>query len=84
MAVSRCNTTRIKVSAPSSCFTPNYPSDCVFICLSVRTSVCVELRCFMTLHTSRSRFTFYTHILSAGQQLSVSVFAVQFHYPLTD
>lgn len=46
--------------------------------------VCVELRCFMTLHTSRSRFTFYTHILSAGQQLSVSVFAVQFHYPLTD
>lgn len=34
----------------------------------------------MTLHTSRSRFTFSTRILSAGQQLSVSrcVFSATF------
>lgn len=36
----------------------------------------------MTWHTSRSRFTFYTHILSAGQQLSVRLLAVQLQYAL--
>lgn len=48
------------------------------VCLHVCENKCVGLRCLMTLHTSRSRFTFYTHILSVRQQLSVSLFAVQF------
>lgn len=36
----------------------------------------VELRCLMTLHTSRSRFTFCTRILSAGLRLSKCVSSV--------
>lgn len=35
----------------------------VFVFLQSALDKCV---CFMTRHTSRSRFTFYTHILSAG------------------
>lgn len=68
-------TCELNCPLPSSCFTRKLPvclSLYLSVCLPVRISVCVELCCLMTLHTSRSRFTFYTHILSAGQQLSVS------------
>lgn len=38
------------------------------VCLSVceNKCVCTTLCCFMIVHTSRSRFTFYTHFLSVG------------------
>lgn len=64
MAVSQCNTTRIKVSAPSSCFTPNYPPDCVFICLSVRTSVCWTALLYDPAHFPLTFHFLYSHPVS--------------------
>lgn len=62
-----------------------YPKRAVCRCVDLSERVCAApRRCFMTLHTSRSRFTFYTHILSAWQRLSVSLFALSVcsHWPL--